>query len=727
MNFRLPKQSALATLCILAGLLCARAPLQAAQPADGLLLEAATAGDPSAVQAALASGADVDVRDGEGRSALMIAAASGNFSATRLLVWAGANPAATTTDGRTIYDLIPSDVPDRQPIVLLLRCQAFLREHGKVAAGRVAKPSLTLIMEDNVNYLHRRIKAAYEVNQAELHGKPGVDDDHNGFVDDVYGWDVVPDRPYAIRQEQLDAYLRNREAIARIMKVDTDRREGRLTADQAELELAGYTNPLALIMGPHPQLTDRNFLDLVKSSAHGSHVAGIVLDNSDDKARLLTVAVPGVGNIARPFGPRTEEVLAGFFRESSSPEDFLKRCRARLLSDCFELGRRYSRYVGATGAGVANLSFGYGYPYAEQVTNFLLRRYVAERHGRDAAYAPEEDDLKALLGTHASEIYLALSSTWATVFYENPDVLFVCAAGNETQDNDESYCQPAYFSRFFPNVITVASVGPQGSLSSFSNFGRHSVNVAAFGEGILSTVIPEASIYMDGTSMAAPAVAGTAAFVRSLQPSLGAAELRRLIEYTATSGDQLKEHCTSGGAVDREALRLLFQGTPAQRTQVRAGMTLTALIYMDSDSSTQANLDADRFSAAALRETPEDARACHARALFLDCTGKPEEARQLIDRSVKLDAPNRHFWSTRAVICEHQGDLAAAIASLTQALILATADNEVTPGMRASLLARRALVRLKHGDRDLAVADTKAALVAVPDAVLVDELMELVR
>jgi len=82
-------------------------------------------------------------------------------------------------------------------------------------------------------------------------------------------------------------------------------------------------------------------------------------------------------------------------------------------------------------------------------------------------------------------------------------------------------------------VITVASVNQQNDVSGFTNYGKLSVNVGAPGEEILSTVIPEASMYMDGTSMATPHVSGVAALVWSNELDCSNAEIRAALDATA--------------------------------------------------------------------------------------------------------------------------------------------------------------------------------------------------
>lgn len=51
------------------------------------------------------------------------------------------------------------------------------------------------LVDGNMNYQHSQLRSSLAVNEAELYGRPGMDDDHNGYVDDVYGWDFVNFHP----------------------------------------------------------------------------------------------------------------------------------------------------------------------------------------------------------------------------------------------------------------------------------------------------------------------------------------------------------------------------------------------------------------------------------------------------------------------------------------------------------------------------------------------------
>ena len=154
----------------------------------------------------------------------------------------------------------------------------------------------------------------------------------------------------------------------------------------------------------------------------------------------------------------------------------------------------------------------------------------------------------------------------ALQYAASKDVLFVHAAGNDGVDLDapenSNYPNDQYSlmpSRMNDNYVTVGALTPNygpNMVASFSNYGKERVDIFAPGDEIYSSV-PNSNYGVEGgTSMAAPAVAGMAAVLRSLYPQLTAVQVKRVILDSGLSiplqvriGDQeraMEDLCTSG-------------------------------------------------------------------------------------------------------------------------------------------------------------------------------------
>ena len=119
-------------------------------------------------------------------------------------------------------------------------------------------------------------------------------------------------------------------------------------------------------------------------------------------------------------------------------------------------------------------------------------------------------------------------------------VLSVIASGNEGFDNDSLFItgrgaaevlhSPSYPASFdLPTIISVAASNEQDRYASFSDRGQTSVDLAAPGVGIVSTVPPSSWDTLDGTSMAAPFVAGVAGLVETEHPSYSPVAVKNAI------------------------------------------------------------------------------------------------------------------------------------------------------------------------------------------------------
>ena len=124
----------------------------------------------------------------------------------------------------------------------------------------------------------------------------------------------------------------------------------------------------------------------------------------------------------------------------------------------------------------------------------------------------------------------------------------VCAAGNSANNNDIYPVYPAGYSS--ENIISVAATDHNDLLTSFSNFGLSSVDLAAPGMNIWSTYLNGNYSSMSGTSMATPHVSGVAALVKSVNPRLSARQIKNIILNNVDSKSSLSGKVNTSGRLN---------------------------------------------------------------------------------------------------------------------------------------------------------------------------------
>ena len=141
------------------------------------------------------------------------------------------------------------------------------------------------------------------------------------------------------------------------------------------------------------------------------------------------------------------------------------------------------------------------------------------------------------------------------------DILFVAAAGNDGADNDANPQYPASY--LSEAVVSVAATNRNDALASFSNYGATSVDLAAPGAGIVSTVPGGGYASYSGTSMATPHVAGAAALALAVDPSLSVADLKTALLSTVDGVSGLTGKLLTGGRLNAGTLLASLSSEPA--------------------------------------------------------------------------------------------------------------------------------------------------------------------
>ncbi len=133
---------------------------------------------------------------------------------------------------------------------------------------------------------------------------------------------------------------------------------------------------------------------------------------------------------------------------------------------------------------------------------------------------------------------------------EASEMIFVAAAGNNSINIDENPIYPASYNS--PNIITVSSINKNGLLSSFSNYGKNTVDTAAPGENILSTIPNNRYGYSSGTSMSAAFASGEAALILERYGDITPEEIKKKITSTSDRLSSLLDKVHRGNKINVE-------------------------------------------------------------------------------------------------------------------------------------------------------------------------------
>ena len=332
----------------------------------------------------------------------------------------------------------------------------------------------------------------------------GIDNDKNGFVDDLHG---IAFNMYG--SPSTDLLIPEGKKLTNLKEIEQD--------------MKGIDDLNASISSEEASLIKRKISELDSASmkkfieqitfyaeyAHGTHVSGIAIDGNPAAKILVARLEFDYHNI--PFVPDEKS--------------------AHQWADMFG---KVIDYFKANGVKVVNMSWSVG------LQTEFLRPMEANGYGKDDQ--ARMDTAKKLFAIEQKAFIDAVSNA--------PDILFVCAAGNDNNDVDFAGEFPASLN--LPNQLTVGAVDIEGKRTSFTTEGK-SVDVYADGYEVESYVPGGDRIKFSGTSMASPQVVNLAAKLWAVNPKLTVQQVKDIIIGTATKSDEGILLINPAGAVQKAA------------------------------------------------------------------------------------------------------------------------------------------------------------------------------
>ena len=364
------------------------------------------------------------------------------------------------------------------------------RVYDELLQDNEGETVVVAVIDTGIDITHEDLNESIWVNQDEVPDN-GIDDDGNGYVDDIHGWnflgDSSGDQYELIRLLKSGADFENKnlaiEKYAEMISEEEVNDSLPLIKKNLASDLYYYENDVkqskqlhynARSTGDDPDdfsqqfYGDGNVMPKSDDELHGTHVAGIIA-----AVRNNGTGINGISSTAKIMCLRAVP---------NQGDEYDKDVALSI------------RYAADNGAQIINLSF-----------------------GKD--FSPHNDKVRE-----------------AIVYAETKGVLLVNAAGNDGANIDEvfSYPNDNYQNEMevSSNFITIGAIGPVKNplmIAPFSNYGKYNLDLFAPGALIYAPVPSNQYEALSGTSMAAPSVSGVAAIVLSYYPKLSPKAVRKVL------------------------------------------------------------------------------------------------------------------------------------------------------------------------------------------------------
>jgi len=430
------------------------------------------------------------------------------------------------------------------------------------------------VIDSGIDTLHEDLKSIMWTNPKEIPGN-SIDDDKNGYVDDVHGWNFLGGKDGRnVKQDSYEAArvynklkLKYGSLIPDESSIKPEEKAEMELFKKAQQKIVGDVNPAEIafmrkllpgflkgdsVIAKSLGKEEYNCTDLEKYTA---------TDADAKKTKLFLIQLCKGNGSDEITNKQIIDEFEGQLRKADAANNAPEEYRKEIVKDNeADINDRFygnndimasTPFHGTHCAGIIaaarNNKKGID-GIADNVRIMMIRAVPdGDEHDKDIALA-----IRYAVDNGAQIVSMSFGKDFspekewvddAVKYAEQKGVLLVHAAGNDAKniDSSDNFPSPVYkdLKAKATNWITVGASGDPkngGITARFSNYGKKEVDVFAPGVQIYST-IPGGNTYgnASGTSMACPVVAGTAAFILEHYPTLSAKQLKYVIEKSATT------------------------------------------------------------------------------------------------------------------------------------------------------------------------------------------------
>ncbi|MBK8492333.1 MAG: S8 family peptidase [Saprospirales bacterium] len=440
------------------------------------------------------------------------------------------------------------------------------RMYRELLAGKKSQTVIVAVIDSGVDANHEDLKDIMWVNPGEIPGN-GKDDDNNGYIDDVHGWNFIGGKDgQNIEHETLEstrlyvyykAYFEGKDPSS-LSKKDKKLYDTYQTIkedmDNKQQELEGN-------LGLYQGLLDG--IVALQAAMGKDEVTKEELESFETEDPQMQQALNVLKNILKEGGSLADvakqlegavDYFSGQAKYNYNPDYNPRSIVGDNYSDSYEryygnndvIGPDASHGTHVSGIIGAVRNNDIGIKGVADNVRIMSVRAVPDGDERDKDVA---NAIIYAVDNGASVINMSFGKgySWdkeavdkAVKYALKNDVLLVHAAGNDGENNDESPNFPndgfekkgLFGPKKAANWIEVGALswkGGENAAAGFSNYGKENVDVFAPGVDIYSTTPNQGYESFSGTSMASPVTAGVAAVLRSYFPDLTAEQVKDLI------------------------------------------------------------------------------------------------------------------------------------------------------------------------------------------------------
>ena len=425
---------------------------------------------------------------------------------------------------------------------------------------------IVAVIDSGIDIEHEDLKNVIWINRGEIPNN-GIDDDKNGFIDDVHGWnflgDIVGENLEFTRIVRRYDGKFNGKDVAEISEVDMEtfvlyqkaKAEQNKNYDETEENRDRYTQMLKQVTDANNQISKK----LGKEDYTAEELAAII-DPDDDEQKNIAVLTQmlSYGGSIPEFMVRLNGGIDYYNGRMKNHFNMDTDFRGVLNDNPYDITdtsygnndvdgpnpKKEDALHGTHVAGIiaAQRGNGIGMDGVAQNVEIMVVRAVpdGDEYDKDVALAIRYavDNGAKVINTSFGKGYSQNPEwVWDAIKYAGKkDVLIVNAAGNDGVDLDITTSYPndqnGTGAEMSDNFITIGALNykyGEEMVATFSNYGATSVDLFSPGVKIWSTTPLDTYEYLQGTSMASPNVAGVAAMIRSYYPKLSAKQVKQVL------------------------------------------------------------------------------------------------------------------------------------------------------------------------------------------------------